>query len=89
MRIRLGRESLGRVRRLINGIGRRSLRVAAGTVNPFQLRSLPARPDAIPERFSSSSLPPSFALGRFAAFFSSGGTVQAVPPFFRPSGGRS
>jgi hypothetical protein len=29
--------------------------------------------DEIPGRFSSSSLPPSFAPGRFAAFLSSGG----------------
>ena len=35
----------------------------------FALRSLlPIVADAIPRRFSSSSLPPSFASGRFAAF---------------------
>lgn len=33
----------------------------------FLLRSLPVLPEEILERFSSSSLPPSFALGRFAA----------------------
>lgn len=86
MRDRLGRESLGRVERPINGSCGR-LRAALGTVHPLQLRSLPVRPDAIPERISSSSLPPSFALGRFAAFFSPGGTALTVPPFFRLSGG--
>jgi len=35
----------------------------------FALRSLPGRClDAIPRRFSSSSLPPSFVAGRFAGF---------------------
>lgn len=40
----------------------------------FALRSLPAPRGsvAIPRRFSSSSLPPSFASGRFAGFCSTG-----------------
>ncbi len=39
------------------------------------LRSLPVDLAAIPERFSSSSLPPSFALGRRAAVFTPKGIV--------------
>lgn len=39
----------------------------------FELRSLPGvSPDAIPRRFSSSSLPPLFVSGRFAVFFYTG-----------------
>jgi len=38
-------------------------------LNSFRLRSLPVPPVAIPERLSSSLLPPSFAPGRFAVFF--------------------
>jgi len=40
----------------------------------FALRSLPAPGGSveIPRRFSSSSLPPSFASGRFAVFCSTG-----------------
>lgn len=45
------------------------------------LRSLPAGLAAIPERFSSSSLPPSFAPGRRAAIFSPRGTVRRGTPF--------
>ncbi|MCW7536649.1 hypothetical protein OOT46_02100 [Aquabacterium sp. A7-Y] len=48
-------------------VGRQGNAVAHRTV--FLLRSLPARLVEILERFSSSSLPPSFAPGRFAAFF--------------------
>lgn len=48
--------------------GRYRGREGAPVCNGFSLRSLPAWLDAIPKRFSSSSLPPSFALGRFAAF---------------------
>lgn len=45
----------------------------------FELRSLPgANPDAIPRRFSSSSLPPLFVSGRFAVFSYTGG--QQVAP---------
>ena len=41
-------------------------------VQVFALRSLPPiAADEIPRRFSSSSLPPSFASGRFAGFSSS------------------
>lgn len=41
-------------------------------VQVFALRSLPPTTvDEIPRRFSSSSLPPSFASGRFAGFSSS------------------
>lgn len=44
----------------------------------FELRSLPgASPDAIPRRFSSSSLPPLFVSGRFAVFFYTGGRQVA------------
>ncbi|WKB50938.1 hypothetical protein [Eleftheria terrae] len=43
---------------------------SVGMSTVFPLRSLPAWLDEIPERFSSSSLPPSFAPGRFAAFSS-------------------
>lgn len=40
-------------------------------VQVFALRSLPpVMADEIPRRFSSSSLPPSFASGRFAGFSS-------------------
>lgn len=35
----------------------------------LELHSLPASPAEIPERFSSSLLPPSFAAGRCAAIF--------------------
>src|SRR5689334_10081806 len=38
-------------------------------LHSFQLHSLPASPAEIPERFSSSLLPPSFAAGRCAAIF--------------------
>jgi hypothetical protein len=41
-----------------------------GAIFRFQLRSLPLRLAAISGRFSSSLLPPSFARGRFATFFS-------------------
>ena len=48
-------------------------------VQVFALRSLPPiAADEIPRRFSSSSLPPSFASGRFAGFSSS--------PLRRPHG---
>ena len=48
-------------------------------VQVFALRSLPPiAADEIPRRFSSSSLPPSFASGRFAGFSSS--------PLHRPRG---
>jgi hypothetical protein len=41
---------------------------ASGTLfTTFALHSLPASPAEIPERFSSSLLPPSFAAGRCAA----------------------
>lgn len=44
----------------------------------FELRSLPGvHPDAIPRRFSSSSLPPLFVSGRFAVFFYIGGRQAA------------
>jgi hypothetical protein len=42
---------------------------AARTTTVFALHSLPATPAEIPERFSSSLLPPSFAAGRCAAIF--------------------
>ena len=42
----------------------------------YSLRSLPGFLAAIPERFSSSSLPPSFAQGRCAVFFMTRGTVE-------------
>jgi hypothetical protein len=45
-------------------------------VNFSVLRSLPVPLAAIPERFSSSSLPPSFAQGRRAAFFTPQGTAN-------------
>ncbi|HMN91967.1 MAG TPA: hypothetical protein PKC60_01940 [Hydrogenophaga sp.] len=45
----------------------------------FELRSLPGVfLDAIPRRFSSSSLPPLFVSGRFAVFFYTGGRQQPV-----------
>ena len=52
----------------------------AGIVPPriqFLLRSLPGAvsPAAIPGRLFSSSLPPSFVPGRFAAFLSSAGRL--------------
>jgi hypothetical protein len=40
----------------------------------------PARPAAIPERFSSSSLPPSFAQGRHTAVFLPWGTADGGAP---------
>jgi hypothetical protein len=46
------------------------------------LRSLPVHLAAIPERFSSSSLPPSFAPGRRAAVFTPRGTAAGGAPFF-------
>ena len=48
--------------------------------NPvFALRSLsPIVADAIPRRFSSSSLPPSFASGRFAVLCMSGPGPRAT-----------
>ncbi len=62
--------------------GRYRGREGAPVCNGFSLRSLPAWLDAIPKRFFSSSLPPSFALGRFAAFFlflpAAGGDVGAL-----------
>lgn len=45
------------------------------------LRCLPASLVAIPERFSSSSLPPSFAQGRDAAIFTAWGTATCGTPF--------
>ena len=51
-----------------------SLWMAMSGIPVFALRSLPAPRGsvAIPRRFSSSSLPPSFASGRFAGFCSTG-----------------
>ena len=46
------------------------------------LRSLPVQLAEILERFSSSSLPPSFALGRCVAFFMTRGTAESGTPFF-------
>jgi hypothetical protein len=52
---------------------------AAGPQRFLALRSLPGVClDAIPGRYSSSSLPPLFVLGRFAGlFYSSGHTLLA------------
>ena len=52
-----------------------------GRLTDCLLRSLPVLLDEILERFSSSSLPPSFALGRCVAFFLLGGTVSNGAPF--------
>jgi hypothetical protein len=51
--------------------------VAVSGIPVFALRSLPAPGGSveIPRRFSSSSLPPSFASGRFAGFCSTGHQV--------------
>jgi hypothetical protein len=46
------------------------------TVTLSVLRSLPVHLAAIPERFSSSSLPPSFASGHRAAVFTPQGTAD-------------
>lgn len=62
--------------RLRNFLGMVALQSALATLATASqamvsaLRSLPAPkgPDAIPRRISSSSLPPSFASGRFAGF---------------------
>ena len=56
----------------------RSRRITDGS--RFSLRSrLGFVPAEISERFSSSSLPPSFALGRFAVFlFSAGGIALSL-----------
>ena len=44
--------------------------------------SLPGDPAEIRERFSSSSLPPSFAPGRCTTVFTAGGAAQCgAPPF--------
>ena len=58
-----------------------NLRVHAPVAHPQPLSALRSLPgvclDAIPRRFSSSSLPPLFVLGRFAGFsFSTG---RALP----------
>ena len=58
----------------------RTLQGVHGKVWFSLLRSLPAGLAAIPERFSSSSLPPSFAPGRRAAIFSPRGTVRRGTP---------
>lgn len=52
----------------------------AGPRNPivFLLHSLSIRSTEIPERFSSSLLPPYFAAGRCAAIFNSGGTGESA-----------
>lgn len=52
----------------------------------FELHSLPASPAEIPERFSSSLLPPSFAAGRCAAIFLPGvAATRGQPhPLTRP-----
>jgi hypothetical protein len=47
------------------------------TVTFSVLRSLPVHLAAIPERFSSSSLPPSFASGHRAAVFTPQGTADS------------
>jgi hypothetical protein len=55
-------------------------RKQARSLNSFLLRSRPGEvcPDAIPKRLFSSSLPPSFASGRFAAsLYSPDGTAFA------------
>ena len=46
------------------------------------LRGLPVRLAAISERFSSSSLPPSFARGRRTATFPARGTASRGTPLF-------
>jgi hypothetical protein len=46
------------------------------TVTLSVLRSLPVHLAAIPERFSSSSLPPSFVPGHRAAVFTPQGTAE-------------
>jgi len=51
-------------------------------VQDFLSRSLPECPAAISERFSSSSLPPSFPRGRRAAVFIHRGTVDHGAPIF-------
>ena len=60
------------------GLAYQSLR---GRLTDCLLRSLPDLLDEILERFSSSSLPPSFALGRCVAFFMTRGTAQRGTPF--------
>lgn len=54
----------------------------AGLRSPivFLLHSLSIRSTEIPERFSSSLLPPYFAAGRCAAIFNSGGTGESAGP---------
>lgn len=52
----------------------------------FALHSLPASPAEIPERFSSSLLPPSFAAGRCAAIFLPGSAVRHGRPDPRLTG---
>lgn len=50
----------------------RAPKAVPSDVQVYALRSLPpVMADEIPGRFSSSSLPPSFASGRFAGFSSS------------------
>jgi hypothetical protein len=52
---------------------------AAGPQRFLALRSLPGVClDAIPGRYSSSSLPPLFVLGRFAGLFYSAGRAPAI-----------
>ena len=46
------------------------------------LRSLPGSLAEIPERFSSSSLPPSFAQGRCVAFLYGAGALSTTVPLF-------
>jgi len=61
-------------------VGWRAAVRAAASID-FLLHGLPALPVEISERFSSSSLPPSFALGRRAAIFMQRGIVDDDAPF--------
>ena len=73
---------LGRGRRITSGCGTCLAYVRPrGRLTDCLLRSLPVLLDEILERFSSSSLPPSFALGRCVAFFMTRGTARSGTPF--------
>ena len=72
--LRVGVGTVAHVRRVLNPEAC-AVRTACTTMQVFLSRSRLASPAAIPGRFSSSSLPPLFAQGRYAADFLGTGTA--------------